>query len=257
MESLEGDNVESQMVQIVLRLLALTGAVFTVAACSTNSAAHADDPLYKWNKGVLAFNKAADEVVVKPAAKGYRAVVPKPGRDGVRNVLDNLRSPVIFGNDVLQGKFGRAGKTLARFGINSTIGLAGLFDVAKRNGIERHTEDAGQTLATWGISSGPYIMLPILGPSNFRDATGFVLDLGLEPLTYMRFDGRKAILAGRFGVNGISVREANLETVEMLRESSVNEYASLKSAYEQLRADAISDGKINVDDLPDFDEFEE
>ncbi len=245
------------MERALLRVFVLIGAVFMATACSSNSAARQNDPLYGWNKGVYAFNKAADDVVVAPAARAYRTVIPKPGRDGVRNILNNLRSPVIFGNELLQGKFGRAGKTLARFGINSTVGLAGLFDVAKRNGIERHVEDAGQTLAVWGVGSGPYLMLPILGPSNLRDATGFVLDIGLEPMTYARFNGRRAILAGRFGVNGVSVREANLDTVETLREVSVDGYASLKSAYEQLRANAISDGEVNIDDLPDFDDFED
>ncbi|PHS27789.1 MAG: VacJ family lipoprotein [Robiginitomaculum sp.] len=241
----------------VFRALALIGAVSAVSACSTNSVAHQDDPLYGWNKGVFEFNNAADKIIVKPVAKGYRAVVPKPGRDGVRNILSNLRSPVTFGNDVLQGKFGRAGKTLVRFGINSTVGLLGLFDVADRAGIESHTEDMGQTLATWGVGSGPYIMLPILGPSNLRDATGFVLDFGMEPMTYMRFKGRQAILTGRFGVNGVSVREANLDTIESLRASSLDEYASLKSAYKQLRANAIADGEIIIDDLPDYDEYED
>jgi len=245
------------MMRIPFRTFILISAALAASACGTTSSARQDDPLYAWNKGVFAFNKAADKVVVEPAARTYHNVVPKPGRDGVRNVLGNLRSPVIFGNDLLQGKFGRASKTLARFGINTTIGIGGLFDVAKRAGIKGHTEDMGQTLATWGVSSGPYVMLPILGPSNFRDTTGFILDIGLQPLTYMRFNGRHAILAGRFGVNGVSVREVNLDTVEALRNASIDEYASLKSAYEQLRVNAISDGQINIDDLPDYDEYED
>jgi phospholipid-binding lipoprotein MlaA len=239
------------------RTLAWVGVVLLVSACSTNSSAEQDDPLYGWNKGVYKFNNAADKAVIAPSARVYRTVVPKPGRDGVRNVLANLRSPIIFGNDLLQGKVKRAGKTLARFGINSTIGIVGIFDVAKRNGIEKHTEDMGQTLAVWGIGDGPYLMLPLLGPSNFRDATGFVIDFGMDPLTYSRFQGRTAVSAGRYVLNGVSVREANLETVDTLRETSIDEYASLKSAYKQWRVDAISDGKVNLDDLPDFDEFED
>ncbi len=245
------------MARMIFRIMVLMSVLIASTACTTRGATRQDDPLYSWNKAVFNFNKAADDVVVAPVARGYRAVVPEPGRDGVRNVLNNLRSPVTFGNDILQGKFGRASKTLARFSINSTLGLAGLFDIAKRAGINGHTEDMGQTLATYGINRGPYIMLPILGPSNFRDATGFVLDFGLEPMTYMRFKGRTAVLYGRFGVNGVSVREASLDTIKTLRDNSVDEYASLKSAYEQLRANAISDGKVNVDDLPDFDDFED
>ncbi len=243
--------------RVLFRIFALIGAVVMITACSTNSAARDDDPLRGLNKGVFAFNKVADKVVLVPVARGYRAVVPKPGRDGVRNVLDNLRSPVIFGNDLLQGKFGRAGKTLARFGINSTVGLAGLIDVAKRNGIEKHNEDMGQTLAQYGVGTGPYLVLPFLGPSNLRDTAGLVMDFGLDPLTYVRFEGRRAVLVGRSGIDGLSLREVNLETIESFRESSIDEYASLKSAYEQLRVAAISDGQVDVDDLPDFDEFED
>lgn len=245
------------MMRTIFRLAVLFGASLVASACSTNSSARQDDPLYGWNKRVFAFNKAVDDIAVAPTARGYRAVVPKLGRDGVRNVLGNLRSPVVFGNDILQGKFSRAGKTLARFGINSTIGLVGLFDVAKRTGIKGHTEDTGQTLATWGVTSGPYLMLPFLGPSNFRDTTGLILDFGMDPITYMRFNGRRAVLVGRYGVNGVSVREANLDTVENLRANSIDEYASLKSAYDQFRANAIADGKININDLPDYDEYED
>ncbi len=243
--------------RIFLRIVALTGSLIALGACSTTNAAHDGDPLYSWNKSMHAFNKGADTVLIKPVAQGYRAVVPKPGRDGLRNVLDNLRSPIIFGNDVLQGKFDRAGTTLQRFVLNTTIGIFGLFDVAKRGGIEKHNEDMGQTLASWGVDSGPYLVLPLLGPSSLRDATGFVLDFGLEPLTYSRFKGRQALLIGRTGLAGLSLREENLEVIDDLRATSIDEYASIKSAYEQFRANEIADGEVQIDDLPDFDEFED
>ncbi len=226
----------------------------STAACTTNGVHDPQDPLKPWNKAMTKFNTGADNLVIAPTARGYRAVVPKPGRDGVRNILNNLRSPVILGNDVLQAKPGRAGETIARFGINSTLGILGLFDVAKRLGIKRHDEDMGQTLATWGITPGPYLVLPFLGPTNFRDLTGTVLDVGFDPLTYMRFKGRQAIQIGRYGVSGLSAREASLDSIEALKAGSIDDYTSIRSAYKQLRDNAIADGKVDVDALPDIDD---
>ncbi len=240
-----------------IRLAMVMAAVLATTACASQKGPHADDPLYGWNKTVFSFNTVVDKAVIEPSARSYRAVVPKPGRDGIRNALNNLKSPLVFGSDVLQGQPKRAGQTLARFVINSTIGVAGLFDIAKRQGIPRHDEDMGQTLGVWGISAGPYLVLPILGPSNFRDMTGMILDIAFDPLTYMRYNGRTLTFLGRASVDGLSVREANLESVDTLRRNSIDEYASEKAAYAQFRANAIANGKIDLNTLPDFDDFED
>ena len=245
------------MIRRLIQLGLAAMASLSLSACASHTGAHADDPLYGWNKTVFRFNTVVDKAVIEPTARGYRAVVPKPGRDGVRNVLNNLKSPLIFGSDVLQAQPRRAGQTLARFVINSTVGLAGIFDIAKRQGIPRHEEDMGQTLGVWGISAGPYLVLPLLGPSNFRDATGMVLGFAFDPLTYMRYNGRTLTFLGRASVDGLSVREANLETVDSLRRNSIDEYTSEKAAYAQFRANQIANGKIDLNTLPDFDDFED
>ena len=245
------------MAHRIVRLGMIMGPVLLATACASQNGAHPDDPLYGWNKSMFAVNTAVDKAVIKPSARRYRAVVPRPGRDGVRNVLNNLKSPLIFGSDVLQGQPGRAGQTLARFVINSTVGLVGIFDIAKRQGIPRHDEDMGQTLGVWGIHAGPYVVLPILGPSNFRDMTGLIMDIAFDPLTYMRYKGRTLTYLGRAGVDGLSVREANLETVDTLRNTSIDEYTSEKTAYAQFRNNAIANGKIDMNALPDFDDEDE
>ena len=130
------------------------------------------DPLEGLNRGVWAFNRGADKVVVKPVTTVYRAVIPRPGRDGVRNFFSNVGEPFSFINNILQGKFDRAVRNLGRFLVNTTAGVGGLFDVASRAKIKPAPEDFGQTLAAWGANGGPYLMLPLLGPSTLRDGIG-------------------------------------------------------------------------------------
>ena len=156
-------------------------ARLTVTACASSQSASdassgVNDPFEGVNRNIYAFNEAVDKAAIEPVARGYRAVVPEPGREGVHNVLTNLRQPIVFTNSVLQGNANASGETLSRFLINSTIGVAGIFDVASTLGIEEHDEDFGQTLGVWGAGSGAYIVLPVLGPSNVRDTVGMVAD---------------------------------------------------------------------------------
>ena len=133
---------------------------------------------------------AADKTVLKPIATGYRDGVPAPVRDSVRNFMNNLDTPVVFANDMLQGELTRAKITFVRAGINTTLGVGGLFDVATEWGYARHSEDFGQTLAVWGVGEGPYLFLPFIGPSNPRDLAGFGADILLDPLTWIQWDGK-------------------------------------------------------------------
>ena len=142
------------------------------------------DPLEPINRGIFAFNRAIDEMFLKPAARLYIAIVPEGGRVAVTNVVNNLKSPVILVNDLLQGDLDRAQTTIARFTVNTILGFGGIADVATDLGAPRHSEDFGQTAATYGVGSGPYLMLPFLGPSNVRDALGKVVDRFLDPLEY-------------------------------------------------------------------------
>src|SRR5262249_39950823 len=141
---------------------------------------------------------------LEPVAHGYRAVTPQIVRNGVHNFLHNLRSPVIFTNDVLQGEFKRAGVTAARFGVNSTVGFLGVGDPAESLGLEVHDEDFGQTLGRWGVGTGPYLFIPVLGPTNLRDGAGSLVDIALDPLTWAHFKNDDAVRVTRTVVSGVS-----------------------------------------------------
>ena len=143
-----------------------------------------NDPIEPTNRAIFGFNQGLDQVVIKPVTGFYRAVTPTFVREATYSFLKNLRSPVILANDFLQGELGRAGGTVVRFFVNSNAGVLGFWDVASKIGFEPHNEDFGQTLAHYGIGGGPYIVLPLLGPSNLRDTTGIAVDYVANPLTW-------------------------------------------------------------------------
>ncbi len=213
-----------------------------------------NDPFEGSNRFFFDVNQVLDDILLRPVAIAYRAVVPDFARDGVRNFMNNLNSPVIFANDLMQGEGDRAGTTLLRFGVNSTIGIGGLFDVAKEIGHPYHDEDFGQTLAVWGVGDGPYLYFPLMGPSSARDFTGFVVDRGLDPLTYVNWgdDDLEYVPIARTVLNVIDLRSRNIETLDDIERSSVDYYASIRSLYRQSRADSIRNGAPSQE-LPDFD----
>jgi phospholipid-binding lipoprotein MlaA len=214
------------------------------------------DPWEGFNRDMYAVHDSVDRAVLEPVARGYRAVTPSPVRQGVLNFLRNLRGPVIFANDLLQGEVGRGGVTAARFAVNTTVGIAGLFDPASGMGLERHDEDFGQTLAVWGVDEGPYIFVPLMGPSNLRDTTGRVVDTVFDPFTWMRGDDVDAYRAGRTALAALSAREQVIEAVDDLQ-NSVDPYTSIRSSYNLLRESAIQNGRSDVQDLPDSDDIPE
>ena len=238
-------------------------AVSLVGCASAPGTTSDNDPYEAFNRDVLAFNLGLDKYVLEPVAKAYIAVTPQFGREGVSNFLSNLNSPVVLVNDVLQGKPGRALDTTYRFAINTTIGVAGLWDAAEYFGLEGHDEDFGQTLATWGVDSGPYLVLPVIGPSNPRDFTGLVVDRAFEPLTWTEFasdedlDDDLRLGLGILGaINGRAQAQGAIETLKEQPEP----YVALKRAYLAQRDNAINDGQNEQDpyeDLPDFDDLEE
>jgi phospholipid-binding lipoprotein MlaA len=237
----------------------LIPSVTLLAFAAIPSLAHAQeavsDPWEGVNRDMFAVHEAVDGAVLEPVARGYRAVTPRPVRQGVLNFLRNLRSPVILANDLLQGEVGRAGATTGRFLINSTIGLGGVLDPATGMGLERHDEDFGQTLAVWGIASGPYIFVPLMGPTNVRDAAGNIVDLAFDPLTWAQGDDIDAWRASRAAATGLAAREQVIETVDDIRANSIDPYASIRTSYSLLRESAIQNGRTNVQDLPDFDDI--
>jgi len=200
-----------------------------------------NDPLEPLNRGFYEVNRAADTLVLRPAAELYGFLLPYEVRLGVRNVLYNLRAPTILFSDLLQGEAQRAGRTASRFVINSTLGVGGLIDVADRAfGIPGHDEDFGQTLAVWGAAEGPYLFIPGLGPSNPRDLAGFGVDVALSPWFWV---GQGATVEGlrwsRAGVTVVDTREAVITTLDDINRTSLDPYATIRSAYRQRRAAEI------------------
>jgi len=228
-------------------LLAFLVLATLLAGCATRPPAddpealaefrQTNDPIEPFNRTMYDVHEGIDRVVLAPVARGYRAAVPEPVRTGVRNVLGNLRSPIILANDMLQGEPRRAGDTLGRFVINSTLGLAGILDVADTwFGVPGHTEDFGQTFARWGIGEGPYLFVPVLGPSNPRDLLGFGVGIVADPFVWF---GQGAVVDaltyGRGGITVVDTRESLLDPLEDIQRSSLDPYASLRSIYRQRR----------------------
>ncbi len=219
----------------------------------------ARDPIESFNRAVFAFNETVDFLILRPVAWTYNKITPDPVIFAVRRFFDNLGSPVIFANDLLQLTFDDAGVTLGRFGINSTIGLLGFFDVAEDFGLERHTADFGQTLHAYGTGPGPYIVLPLLGPSTARDGVGTVVDIFLDPLTYLLGSPESYIVTGS---QVVVAREALLEPLDELKRTSVDYYISLRSAYYQRRAVDLNKGRGSgggaaIDELFDSPELDD
>ena len=203
----------------------------------------ANDPMEPMNRYFFEVNTAADELLFKPLAGWYYVALPNFAQDGIRNALRNLRTPVVLANDLFQGNTDRAGDTFGRFLINSTLGVGGLFDIAARMGMPYHDEDFGQTLAVAGVGEGPYLMLPLFGPSNPRDLAGTVVDTFLDPLTYVGiFTNVKNIGLATTGLGLLDDRARNLKTLDQIRKGSLDYYATIRSLYRQRRQDEINNG---------------
>lgn len=231
---------------LLLSLLLGLGACATVPPATDREALEEfranNDPIEPFNRGMFAVNNALDTVALRPAAIAYRAVVPPPVRLGIRNALGNLRAPTIFMNDLLQGELQRARRTAGRFLINSTLGLGGLLDVAEwQFGIPGHAEDFGQTLAVWGVSEGPYLFLPLFGPSNPRDLAGTAVDAVASPWFWFgQGEIVEALRYARFGLTILDAREGVLDTLDEVMRSSLDPYSTIRSGYRQRRLAEIA-----------------
>ena len=203
-----------------------------------------NDPLEPWNRSMMQLDQGLDTVIFNPAISAYQFVVPEPGRRGVTNAFRNFRTPITLVNDILQGEGDRAGNTLGRFLINSTVGLLGLFDVATRWGLPYHSEDFGQTLAVWGVGDGPYLYVPILGPSGGRDLGGYAFDsTALDAMAWIgRADNPFWWQVAYFGALTVDLKSNAKPVLNELKASSVDYYAALRSAYRQNRAKEIRNG---------------
>ena len=211
------------------------------------------------NRFTFAVNMGLDKVIFKPVAKGYR-VLPSPVRAGVSNALDNLTTLVTIPNNILQGELKKAGVNTGRFAINTTIGVLGIFDVAEAIGFPEYVkEDYGQTLGTYGIGPGCYLVLPVIGPSTIRDTAGsFINIMGGDPWYNASVDGNNEYLSDSTYVasrvmTGIDFRAKNIESLDNLEKNSMDFYASVRSLYLQDRQMKISNTKAIIETMDDSD----
>jgi phospholipid-binding lipoprotein MlaA len=213
-----------------------------------------NDPLEPLNRRTFAFNLFLDRILIKPIAKGYRRALPGPGRDAIRHFLDNLDEPIVFANTALQGRFRDAGTTAARFLVNSIAGFAGLDDPASRGKLRKQVGDFGQTLWAWGIPEGPYLIVPVIGPSSPRDLVGSGVDVYGDPFRYIARQGHypTALTAGRTVVDGIDKRSRNIESLEEMQREAVDYYASFRSLFRQNRAAELRNNASAPPLPPDF-----
>jgi phospholipid-binding lipoprotein MlaA len=198
-----------------------------------------EDPLEPLNRGVYRFNDALDRAVLKPAAKGYSAVMPTTGKIMVSNFFSNLDDVMVTANDLLQFKLVQGFSDGMRFAVNSTIGFFGLIDVASTGGLYKHDEDFGQTLGKWGIGNGPYLVIPIIGPSTVRDGIGFYADLYLDPMYYINDMSTRnlAYLAQK-----ITLRAGLLDQEKVMDEAQIDRYEFLRDIYLLHRQSQVYDG---------------
>jgi len=228
----------------VLRGIGRLGAAALLAgllsACATTGGGSARDPLEPLNRAIFGFNEKFDEVLMKPVAQGYRAVLPEMVRTGVTNFFSNIEDVWIAANNLLQGKPESALQDVMRVAINTVIGLGGLIDVASDAGLEKHNEDFGQTLGRWGIGSGPYIVLPVLGPSTLRDGIGLLgVDNAVEPVWNLdHIPTRNTLYAGR----AVNYRANALDAVRLMDEAALDKYRFVRDAHLQRRRSLIYDG---------------
>ena len=202
-----------------------------------------NDPLEPLNRTILDFNQFLDRILLKPIAKVYIAIVPEEGRDALHRGLDNMKEPVVVINNVLQAEPERAAISAGRFAVNTTAGVAGLFDVAAKWGLDKQSGDFGQTLFVWGFPEGPYLILPVLGPSNPRDAIGLGVDAYSDPFSLLAT--RQAvdqIQITRFVLGGVDQRARALDVLDDLEKNSLDFYAQLRSLSQQNRAAELRHG---------------
>jgi len=223
---------------------ALTGCATPPPASDPEALAdfkRTNDPFEPTNRVLYEINNAIDGVLLRPLAVGYINAVPVPVRTHVHNVLANLNSPVVLANDMLMGKPRRAGDTLTRFVVNSTAGVGGIFDVASGLGFPDHSSDFGEVMAIWGIPEGPFLFLPILGPTDPRDAAGYGIDIVLDPFTWIG-QGNTVRNLGyvRYGMTAVDTRAGLIPDLDKVKEQALDPYATFRSLYRQHRAAQIN-----------------
>jgi phospholipid-binding lipoprotein MlaA len=219
--------------------------------------AEQNDPWEPMNRKIFSFNEKLDSYILRPVAQGWIFITPQFLRTGVHNFADNLRFPVDLTNNILQWKWKGAGMVTGRFAVNTTVGLAGFFDPASRWGLESQTEDTGQTFGKWGIPSGPYLVLPFLGPSNPRDTVGFAADSALAIYPFF-IGGYPFITMSYTGLNLVNERARADEDIESARAAALDLYVFVRDAYSQRRQALIRDDtSLSEDEEEDLYDLKE
>ena len=238
------------------------GAIMLLTGCATIQTADPSDPWEGWNRSMQSFNDHVDDYVMKPVARGYRWITPGFVDTGVSNFFGNIGDIRVCLNNALQGKLLQAGMDAARFVVNSTAGVAGFVDVASEIDLPKHKEDFDQTLGYWGIPTGPYLVLPFLGPSSPRGVFGLIGDTAMNPISYtgLYFSSSvtsTAVSGGLGAVNAADLRADNLETEKVASEAALDRYAFFRGAYLSQRKYLVNDGIVPEEDVLNLEEVDE
>jgi len=222
------------------------------------AALEVNDPLEPMNRVIFDVNDFLDRLLIKPIAELYRFVIPDYIRERVANILSNMGEPVVFANNLMQGETTSAEITFQRFLVNTTAGVGGVFEVADDLELYKQKGDFGQTLSSWGFGSGPYLVLPLFGPSNIRDAIGLGVDTLMEPWQYVVTMGdstaEDTYMIVNFTMSGISRREMALDEYDALRQGSLDFYAEMRSVYRQYRNKQLGLQAPDTSEMFQFDE---
>jgi phospholipid-binding lipoprotein MlaA len=243
----------------IVALIGMTGcSSVPMTQAEQNEVSMVNDPIEPVNRVIFDVNDFLDRLLIRPLAELYRVTVPPPLRTRIAAILRNMGEPVVMANNLLQAEFSKAGTTLGRFLVNTTVGLGGMFEVANEYGLERQTGDFGQTLHVWGMGEGPYIVLPLFGPSNIRDAIGLGVDTIMSPWKYAVAYGdtttEDTFAISDMAASALTRREANIEGVDALREGSLDFYAQMRSVYRQYRAKQL--GVSLASQAPVFEDYD-
>jgi phospholipid-binding lipoprotein MlaA len=226
----------------------------TPALAANGPAPHNDDPWERLNRRFYSFNQGLDRALIRPAAMAYSHILPSPLRTGIRNLLSNAGEPTVIINDVLQVRFKRAGRETGRFLLNTVAGVGGIFDIATGAGIEHEGTNFGITLGRYGVKPGPYLYLPVVGPTTVRGAVGAAVGGALDPLYWVNYPHKTVVSLSRAVVTGLDLRAEADASLKSLTADATDPYATLRSAYLQNLQSQVSDDNLPVQSLPDFDD---
>lgn len=242
--------------------LVAAGMMVALGGCATVRSPDPKDPWESWNRSVQSFNDTLDDYLMKPVAKGYQWITPDFVDQGVTNFFSNIDDIGVCANDLLQGKFMQSGMDGARFLVNTTAGVAGLIDVGSMIDLPKHNEDFDQTLGVWGVPTGPYLVLPLFGPSSPRGVFGLVGDAAMNPFTYVGFYLNPewlgaAVSMGSGAVKVIDARADLLGMEKIATEAALDRYQFFRDAYLSNRNYLVNDGNVPEDDVLKFEELKD